>query len=174
MPADLEICHFTLSGEFWDETQEFFHSEKQKLMELFKGFEVKLEHVGGSSIPGCLTKKDVDIQVIIQRDDLPAIIEILKTYGKIKNPENWTENKAIFKGIEKSFPTDYLVTVLGTDAEYQYRGARDALKNDPLLLKRYNNLKRKFEGKYYKEYRPEKRNFWESFYRNQLEIKDVR
>jgi GrpB-like predicted nucleotidyltransferase (UPF0157 family) len=174
MPADLEICHFIPSEEFWQEAEDFFHSEKQKLTELFKGFEVGLEHVGGASILGSLTKKDVDIQIIVRKDDFPEIIKILMLYAKVKNPDNWTENKAIFKGIEKSFSTDYLVSVLGTDAERQYRGARDLLKSDPELLKQYNDLKRQFEGKYYKEYRPAKKIFWENVYRDRLGIMDIR
>jgi len=174
MPADLETCHFFPVEEFWDEAKDFFKKESELLGNLLSGISVVFEHVGGASIPGSLTKKDIDIQIIVQKKDLSYVIEQLKKYGQAKNLENWNESKAIFNSKGKKFSTDYLVSVSETDAERQYWEARDVLINNPVLLKKYNDLKHSFEGKLYKDYRPAKKNFWETIYKEQLNINDIR
>jgi GrpB-like predicted nucleotidyltransferase (UPF0157 family) len=159
MPADTEICHFVQAGEIKEEVESYFNKEIKNLRGLLGHLVVGFEHVGGTAIPGALTKKDVDIQIRISKEDFSKVIELMKTCNKIKKLEIWTQNKAIFKNKEKDFSTDYLVTVVNSDADVYYK-ARELLKNNSQLLSKYNKLKKSFEGKTYMEYRPAKDSFW--------------
>ena len=43
--------------------QEMFESEKKILGEIFKGLEVKIEHIGSTSIEGIFAKPIIDIAI---------------------------------------------------------------------------------------------------------------
>lgn len=166
-------CHFVPVEEVWDEIHEFFKVEKEELLKQLVGIPVAVEHIGGSTVPGSLTKIDVDIQVRVDRDNFQPVIERMKNYATVNHPNIWTDDRAIFKIREKKFETDYIVTVLGSESDACYPGVRDLLMSDPQLLKDYNNLKKSFEGKPYKDCRVAKKQFWIPVFRNRLGLKEV-
>jgi len=170
---DDTICHFVPIEDYWDEAKLFFQEEKNNLLKILDNFSVSIEHFGGSSIPGSLTKRDVDIQIRTQNKDFLQVVEKIKYYADIKRKDLWTENLALFKNDSKTFPVDYIITTNGSEAEQYYFGGRDLLLKDPKLLIEYNNLKKSFEGKQYKNYREAKTNFWRKTLKEKLGLKNV-
>lgn len=166
------ICHFVPVETFWNEAQEVFQGEKNNLLKLLQGFYIKIEQYGGSSIPGSLTKRDIDIQIRVDEKDFKSIVKIINNYAEVKRHDIWTDKLALFKN-EKQFPLDYVVTINGSEEELYYFGARDLLLKNKTLLNEYNKLKISFEGKSYEGYRIAKKSFWQRVLKEKLGLSHV-
>ncbi len=138
----------------------FLRKKRKKILSLLEDIDLKIEHLGGLAIPGCLTKRDIDIQIRVDKKDFQKVCEYMESYVEIKRKDIWTLDKAIFKKDTKEFPVDYIVTVNGSESGMYYFGGRDILINNLDVLEEYNQLKRNFESKRYKEYRTAKTEFW--------------
>ncbi len=159
MIEDETICHFYPSEIFWDKTQELYNAEKENLIKLLHNIDVTIELYGGSSIPGSLARKELDIQIRTKNKDHKKVTLLMKKYAPSKREDVWSPTLSIFSNEEKEFPVDYAVTVFGSPIEKRFCELRDILKKEPLLLEEYNTMKKSFEGKAYKEYGEAKRNF---------------
>jgi GrpB-like predicted nucleotidyltransferase (UPF0157 family) len=119
---------------------------------------VDIQHVGSCAIPGAIGKFDVDIQIRVSKNDFASALEILKEKYIAKHLELWTDEFAIFLNPDPSVDIDYLLTVFDSRYDDFYR-TRDYLISHPEKLREYNELKMKFEGKLYHEYRKAKQKF---------------
>lgn len=172
MIKDESICHFVPVETFWDEAQNVFQDEKNILFKLLDEFSIKIEQYGGSSIPGSLTKRDIDIQIRVEEKDFQDIVKIINNYAEGKRRDIWTDKLALFKN-DKQFPLDYVITINGSEEELYYFGARDLLLGDHILLEEYNELKKSFEGKSYGNYRIAKKLFWQRILKEKLGLSRV-
>ena len=123
-----------------------------------------VEHVGSTSIPGALTKGDVDLLVQVEAGDFDAAVTSLRALYEINQPENWTGTFASFKD-DTSFalPFGAQLAVTGSDA-YLFVRLRDRLASDPVSLERYNAIKRAHEGGDMHAYRAAKGEFIEQLF----------
>jgi GrpB-like predicted nucleotidyltransferase (UPF0157 family) len=151
-----EIVHFLPTEEIFEKAKVVFENQKSELERILPP--VDIQHVGSCAVPGMIGKFDVDIQIRVTKEKFSEIVENLKKNYKHKHPEMWTSEFAIFSN-NKEYHIDLVVTVIDSRYDDFYR-VRDALIADPNLLKEYNNLKRKFEGKKYAEYREAKMKFF--------------
>lgn len=112
----------------------------------------KIEHVGATAVPGCLTRGNLDICVIAMKPDFEAAREKLAaTYGAAPDFAA-TEEFASFVD-EDCRPPLSIQLVAREGAMDIFTPFRDLLRQNPALLTAYNNLKRSYSGKPLAAYR---------------------
>jgi GrpB-like predicted nucleotidyltransferase (UPF0157 family) len=112
-------------------------------------------HIGATSVPGCLTKGDLDIVVRVARADFAAAETALarrfaRNEGSIRNADF-----AAFEDAGRSPHLGVQLTVKGGALDV-FHLFSDALRNRPDLVQRYNRLKLDFHDKPMASYREAK------------------
>ncbi len=166
------LTHFVPVEEIWEDRQRAFEDEKKALQDVLSGIEAEFFHIGGSSIPGVLTKGDLDIQIHVPAEDFETSVERMKEYASEKAVEVWTPQSAVFVNHRPDFPIDYILSVKGSIESEIYMEAKNLLQTKPEFLAEYNALKNSFEGKPYEEYRVAKTKFWDAWKRRFREEKE--
>ena len=115
-----------------------------------------MQHIGGTSVGGALTKGDVDLLVTVPAEDFDSAVAALRGVYAVNQPENWTSAFASFKD-DTSFelPFGAQLAVRGSEP-YSFVRLRDRLNYDPTALAAYNALKRAHEGQDGANYREAK------------------
>jgi len=152
----MEIVHFVKTEDISEKIDALFKVEKQKLAALFP--DANIEHVGGTSVPGSLSKGDLDINIRIAPEDFERAVETLKTLYEINQPDNWSKGFASFKDDSRDFGIQLTATGSTDDC---FVAQREYLKSHPEKISELNLLKQKFEGKSMDDYRKEKEAFFE-------------
>ncbi len=153
----MDTVHFSPSEEFAETAHQLFDEQRSFLQAQFPFADI--QHIGGTSVPGLLTKGDLDINFRIGEDQFYTVVEKLKNIYEINQPENWSSSYASFKDDSKSLGIQ--VTVIGSDKDF-FVSHRDALRQDPKLVILLNELKSAYEGKSMDEYRAAKGAFLEA------------
>jgi GrpB-like predicted nucleotidyltransferase (UPF0157 family) len=103
----------------------------------------EVEHIGSTAVPGALTKGDLDLLVRVPQEEFERAAATLAETYTIHQPENWTTVFASFKEVpEGEVPVGIQLVLAGGMDERLFRAWRDRLSADPVLLERYNALKR--------------------------------
>ena len=95
---------------------------------------------GGSSMPGALTKGDVDLHLTVAPGDFPATVAVLRTLYRVVHPEIWQDTLATF-AVDAELPTGIAVTPAGSEHDHRFRRGWQLLRDDPALLAAYNAMK---------------------------------
>lgn len=153
--------HFQPSEIFRYVVDKVFNQQKQKILEYLPF--VQIEHIGGTSICGMITKGDLDINIRVYDKDFNKSVEVLKKIYEINQPTNWTRTYASFKD-ENNLEIDFGVqlTVIGSRDDYFVK-QRDLLIKNPDLVKELNQIKTycELENLSMDEYRRIKGKFFE-------------
>jgi GrpB-like predicted nucleotidyltransferase (UPF0157 family) len=152
----METVHFIKTEEITERVEALFTSEKHKLSSIFP--DANIEHIGATSVPGSITKGDLDINVRVEPKDFQRAMEILAGLYQINQPDNWTSGFASFK--DECRDLGVQLTALGSVDDF-FVAQREYLKNHPEKVTDLNGLKSRFEGKSMDEYREEKGKFFE-------------
>ncbi|WP_157973925.1 GrpB family protein [Desertihabitans aurantiacus] len=96
---------------------------------------------GGSSLPGLLTKGDVDLHLRVAPGELAAAVERLRTVAEPVHPAIWTDEFATFERREPPV-VGIAVTVVGGEHDTRFVRGWARLRDDPAARHRYNELKR--------------------------------
>ena len=100
-----------------------------------------IQHIGGTSVIGALTKGDVDLLVTLRLEDFDAGVQVLRGHYVINQPENWTPTFASFKD-DTSFELPFGAQVAAEGSKtYCFVALRDRLNSDPVALAGYNAIK---------------------------------
>lgn len=152
--------HFELAEAFAALAAEVVRRETVRIVALLPGVEVG--HVGGTSIPGAMTKGDVDLVVRVSGSEVQWVIAVLREVYSVNQPENWSPIFASFKD-DSSFPLPLGVQVVvrGSACDF-FHWFRQRLVSDPDALARYNEVKRRHEGADAESYREAKTAFIEA------------
>ena len=86
---------FKKAEEFKELAEKTFLEQKRRIHQLLPYAEVI--HIGSTSIPGSVTKGNVDLLVRVSEEDFSKATEKLKQLYQINQPENWKEYFASFK-----------------------------------------------------------------------------
>jgi GrpB-like predicted nucleotidyltransferase (UPF0157 family) len=122
----------------------------------------EIDHVGATSVPGAVTKGDVDLVVRVGPREVGAAANALGAMYATHQAENWTPTFASFVDADAAAPPVGVQLVASGSAEDAFFGPfRDALIRDPSLLEQYNALKRRLDGETYERYTEEKGAFIE-------------
>ena len=114
-----------------------------------------IRHIGSTSIPGCLTKGDLDVVVRVLAADFPAADAALAT----RYPRNTGSSRTdAFSAFEDPESSPHLgIQLAAIDGPYDdFHRFADVLRRDAALVARYNALKIKFDGRPMAEYRTAK------------------
>jgi GrpB-like predicted nucleotidyltransferase (UPF0157 family) len=114
-----------------------------------------IEHVGATSIAGCLTKGDLDIVVRVRpcafaNAGIKLASQFERNVGSACSPEY-----SPFICDDSDPPLGVQLVVEGSEFDF-FHTFRDALRSNPRLLTTYNALKREHEGRAMTEYRSAK------------------
>jgi GrpB-like predicted nucleotidyltransferase (UPF0157 family) len=140
--------------------QAAFESHRDRVRKLLPDAEV--EHVGATSVPGALTKGDLDLLVRVKPDRFESAVAALRGAYAIHQPENWTQTFASFVDPEAAaLPVGVQLAVAGSAEDALFGPFREALTRDPELLAEYNALKLRLDGADYERYTAVKGEFVE-------------
>lgn len=125
-----------------------------RIAEILPGVEV--HHVGATSIPGALTKGDLDVVLRVEDDRFARAVERLRTRFQVKQPENWDPYFASFgNDTEFALPVGVQLVVKDSEADF-FLFVRDYFATHAEALARYNRAKQEQADKGEKEYRAAK------------------
>jgi GrpB-like predicted nucleotidyltransferase (UPF0157 family) len=128
-----------------------FDRHREQVLRLLPDAEV--EHVGATSVPGALTKGDLDVLVRVHASEFARAVAVLRNAYAIHQPHNWTPTLASFHDPASSAPPVGVQLVVARSASDALFGPfRDALIADPALLAEYNELKLRLDGESYERY----------------------
>jgi GrpB-like predicted nucleotidyltransferase (UPF0157 family) len=112
-------------------------------------------HIGATAVPGCLTKGDLDIAVRVDRADFPAAQALLMERLSRNVGSTRTDEFAAFEDAHCSPHLGVQLTVKGGAFDIFHHFV-EALRADPVLVRRYNDLKQRFRDGPMADYRAAK------------------
>jgi hypothetical protein len=102
---------------------------------------------GGSSVPGALTKGDVDLHLRVAPAGFAAVVAALRDRYAVVRPEIWQPTLATF-AVEAELPTGIAVTPVGGEHDVRFRVCWRRLAEDPGAVAAYNAMKLSGDGDY--------------------------
>ncbi|NOJ04370.1 GrpB family protein [Vibrio splendidus] len=121
---------------------------------------VRVEHVGASSIPFAVSKGDLDIFVGVELGELEDVIERLTILGFNEKLDTLRTQELCM--LESTSSDDVALQVVANGSEFEcFLRFRDKLRANPELVQQYNTLKMSCEGWPQEEYREKKSDFIE-------------
>ncbi len=137
--------------------------ERRRLASLAPESELVL--TGASSLPGALTRGDIDLHLRVPPAAWTATVAALSDAYRVVSPEIWSSTLATFAA-----PDDDLVgiaaTPMGSEHDMRFRAAWQRLASDPAALAAYNELKRSHAAGDVGEYLAAKGAFFETLATN--------
>lgn len=129
-----------------------FESLQQVLAAVLAGFQINIEHVGSTAIPGLCAKPVLDIDIVLHaREDLAALSERLEAIGYKNAGEQGIAGRFAFKRLSGSVPLthahkpwqDHHLYVCYSDslALKNHLVFRDILLSSVSVMKEYAQLK---------------------------------
>ena len=117
-----------------------------------------VSHVGATSIPGCVTKGDLDVVIRVQAADFAAAEAALARRFRRNSGSIRTGDFTAFEAPDRVPQLGIQLTTIGGTFDIFHLFA-EALRTDPDRLHRYNDLKRAFQGRPMDSYRSAKAAF---------------
>jgi GrpB-like predicted nucleotidyltransferase (UPF0157 family) len=112
-------------------------------------------HIGATAVRGCLTKGDLDVVVRIDRADFPAAQALLIERLDRNAGSTRTDEFAAFEDAHRSPHLGVQLTVKGGRFDVFHHFV-EALRADPALVRRYNDLTQRFRHQPIADYRAAK------------------
>lgn len=104
------------------------------------GIEGEVVLTGGASVPGALTKGDIDLHLRVPPSSFDDAVARLRTEYPTASPWAWAATLAVFD-VPSTRPTGLAVTPVGSEHDLRFSRAWQRLRTDPVLLEEYNSLK---------------------------------
>ncbi|MGM9483554.1 GrpB family protein [Roseateles sp. NT4] len=121
--------------------------------------QARVEHVGASSIPGAISKGDLDICVVVSAASHASVVEMLEAAGYGIKPDTFrTPELCMLVSPRTDLDLALQVVAAGSRFEFFMR-FRDALRISPELVEQYNQIKRESMALGHDRYRDEKARF---------------
>ena len=124
--------------DFHDRAQLIFRQERALLAA--RGVPGELSLTGGTSVPGALTKGDVDLHHRVVPDHFAAAVDRLRDLHAVVFPEIWQPTLATF-AIGAELPTGLAATPIGSEHDRRFTRTWQLLAAHPELLAEYNAMK---------------------------------
>jgi len=122
---------------------------------------LELHHIGSTSIPGAITKGDVDMLVQVDPalfEDTRRLLDSVFAHNPEMTPEpDFVSYSGAFAG------TDFGIQLTMTgDTEYRFIDLREKMRENPDLVEKYNETKRNADRSSMDSYRESKSAFIEA------------
>ncbi|OCA87914.1 hypothetical protein A8F94_08770 [Bacillus sp. FJAT-27225] len=142
----------------FEKVEETFLRHKAVILKVLP--EADIQHVGSSAVPNSLTKGDLDIQVRVSATDFPEAVRKLSKLYQLNEGSSKTESFRAFKDDSEVLPLGVQLTVIDSELDIFWK-LRDVLLSNDKYRKKYDDLKRKYEGRDMELYREAKNSFFE-------------
>ena len=145
-----------------DQYQKSCSEKYTKYFSLIRGAmpEAKIDHIGASSIIGAYSKGDLDIYVEVDSNVFEESIDNLANIGFLEKKDTLRTPELCM--LEPVLDEDVAIQLVSAGSKFQFFiSFRDALNNEPELVREYNTMKMSFEGKDHASYRDAKSLFIE-------------
>lgn len=122
----------------------------------------RIEHVGASSIPGAVSKGDLDLCVIVSAELFASTLAALEQLGyQIKADTLRTDQLCMLESDSATGPDEaHAIQLIEAGSTFEFFITfRDALRASPAAVRQYNELKHAAAGLGVDEYRKAKRAF---------------
>ena len=116
--------------------------------------------VGGASVPGALTRGDVDLHLRVPPEAFGDAVGLLRTLHAVVHPEIWAPTLATFT-VAAPLPAGLAVTPLDSEHDRRFTRTWALLAADPALLAEHNAVKRAAAGAGDAEYERRKSAFFD-------------
>jgi len=122
----------------------------------------QFSHVGSTSVPGALTKGDLDIAACVDANRFAASVTLMDSqYARHTNSFSDHEYQPYIL-TSANQDVGIQLFIAGSEYETKFIAWRNRLIDDPALLVQYNLLKEKYHGKSMTHYRSAKATFIEA------------
>ncbi|MCU1432424.1 MAG: hypothetical protein JWP95_1529 [Actinotalea sp.] len=120
--------------------------------------------VGGSSVPGALTRGDVDLHLRVEPPDFPTAVDRLRAVHAVVHPAVWGPSLATFAlgEVAPGVPAGLAVTPVGSEHDLRFSRSWTLLAADPDLVRAYNRMKTADDGPDGPAYEDRKSAFFDS------------
>ena len=151
---------FFRSEEYQPQINLIFDRVDNEIRELVSN--ARIEHIGASSIPGAISKGDLDIFVGVEKDRIEETIHLLNASGYWQKKDTLqTESLRVLE--TDKYGVDVAIQLVANESEFEmFLVFRDTLRGDDKLLNEYNKLKLCCAHKNADSYRSSKSKFIES------------
>jgi GrpB-like predicted nucleotidyltransferase (UPF0157 family) len=95
---------------------------------------------GAASVPGALTKGDIDLHLRVPQECFDAVVARLRQVYPVASPHAWAATLAVYE-VPGPRPTGLAVTPLDSEHDRRFVNAWRSLRHSPALLGEYNALK---------------------------------
>jgi hypothetical protein len=114
--------------------------ERRRLLALIPDGELLL--TGSTSLPGMLTRGDVDLHLRVPAARFEAAVAVLRERYTLVHPDIWTDGFATFETAAYDLPTGIALTAIDDEHDRRFRQTWERLANDPDSVERFNAAKR--------------------------------
>lgn len=119
----------------------------------------RIEHIGSSSVPGLISKGDLDIFLGVEPEEFgPSIVQLKNLGFKIKVDSFRNQEHCPFTWGGGPIPTTIQMAINGSEFEF-FLTFRDFLRKNRSWVERYNDLKIQSVNLDEESYRKRKENF---------------
>ena len=134
-----KVHFFVPSQSYLQRVADLFEEHRRKILRLVPTAEV--EHIGATSVPGLLTKGDLDLQVSVSPHEFDRAIVLLQAEYLDHQLENWTESFASFKDErDADIPVGVQLVIQGSESDIFVK-SRELLLAQPEKVEELNQLK---------------------------------
>ncbi len=138
------VNFFVPSQSYLQRVADLFEEHRKKILYLVPTAEV--EHIGATSVPGLLTKGDLDLQVSVSPQEFDLAVILLQTEYSDHQLENWTESFASFKVERDSdIPVGVQLVIQGSESDIFVK-SRELLLAQAERVEELNRLKQCHSG----------------------------
>ena len=151
---------FIEQSEFLPRIEKIYSELQAELIKILPNSRV--EHIGSSSIPGTISKGDLDIFVGVDQCDFKSSVALISKIGFHQKADT-LQTKSLCMMITNSYSEDVAIQVVANGSEFEsFLDFRDKLRSNPELIVKYNQLKFNCKGMAQDMYREIKSSFIES------------
>ena len=151
--------HFLMPGQYQPRLKRLFSQIAEEILQRIP--DARVEHIGASSIPGAISKGDLDVFVGIRRSEFRQSILLLHEIGFSEKQET-LRTSSLCMLESQGYGCDVAVQLVENGSRFEmFLEFRNALLQNPMLLADYNNMKRRCESLDENQYRAIKSTFIE-------------
>ncbi|MHC6530219.1 GrpB family protein [Vibrio proteolyticus] len=149
---------FYRADEYQASCEELYWKYKLEIKVLLP--DAVIEHIGASSIPHAVSKGDLDIHVGVEGNKFEKAVELLSTLGFNEKSDTLRTSELCMLESSSGENVAFQVVVIGSEFDF-FVVFRDKLRESPVLVQQYNELKMSCTGWSHDEYRRKKSAFIE-------------
>jgi GrpB-like predicted nucleotidyltransferase (UPF0157 family) len=140
--------------DYSERTNELFAKLSEDIRSILP--QARIEHIGSSSIPGSLSKGDLDVFIGIDQSFFNQALSLIKSLGFYDKEGTFRSNELCMLVTDK-FNYDVAIQLVSNGSEFEdFLKFRDILKMNKKLVEEYNEIKFLAQSSGENEYRQRK------------------